>query len=169
MEALTLLGHDSKHTDPSFSGDSRPSWPKPQVCVEARGMSQGLQGLTKHSFLSRRPDRGDGRGANCNVDILMHMESGHAGFCLTRWWDREGRGILMDLGDQIHPGCCAPCSTTLLFYPVQTQLLSSACSGSGASEGRQKLSPAAPSAPQPVPEGRVTLARNAHERQRLEM
>lgn len=99
----------------------------------------------------------------------MHMESGHAGFCLTRWWDREGRGILVDLGDQILPGCCAPCSTTLLFYPVQTQLLSSACSGSGASEGRQKLSPAAPSAPQPVPEGRVTLARNAHERQRLEM
>lgn len=69
--------------------------------VGARGMSQGLQALTKHSFLSRRPDQGDdGLSRNCNVEILIHMVTGHPVFYLTRWWDRENGRILMDLGDQ---------------------------------------------------------------------
>lgn len=75
---------------PRFSGDSQISWPKPQLCTEARGMSQGLQGLTKYSFLSRRPDQGDGLSGNCNVDLLMHtqhMERTYTGSHLT---ERQG-------------------------------------------------------------------------------
>lgn len=75
---INLPGNSYCHLDmtpnmrPRFSGDFQTSWPKPQVCKEARGMSQGLQALTKHPFLSRRPDQGDGPGENCNVDILVH-------------------------------------------------------------------------------------------------
>jgi len=106
---------------PRFSGDSQTSWTKPQVCKEARGMSQGLQGLTKHSFLCRRPDQGDGLSGNCNVDILRHtrhMESTHGGFCLTeRQGARQGTGGMVgcswtwEIRIQLPVLPQAPCST----------------------------------------------------------
>lgn len=106
---------------PRFSGDSQTSWPKPQVCMEARGMSQGLQGLTKHSFLPRRPDQGDGLSGNCNVDILMHTqhtESTYTGFCLTKWQGAaqrtegtEGSSWTWEIKTQLPVLPQAPCST----------------------------------------------------------
>lgn len=54
---------------PRFSGASQSSWPKPQVCVEARGMSQGLQGFTNTHFSPEGPDQGHGLSGICNMDI----------------------------------------------------------------------------------------------------
>lgn len=59
----------------------------------------------------------------------MHMVRGHPGLCLTRWWDRENRGILVDLGDQnsaVAPRAILP----LCFTLHKMQLLSSAGSAS---------------------------------------
>lgn len=56
------------NTCPRFSGASQSSWPRPQVCVEARGMSQALQALTNTHFSPEGPAQGHGLSGIRNVD-----------------------------------------------------------------------------------------------------
>lgn len=128
-------------------------------------MSRGLQGLTKRSFLSRRPDRGDdGLSRKCNVDVFNARFN--PGFCPARWWDREKGGILVDLGDQ-NPAVLSVAPRAVLPLCLTLGKIQPLSSGPSTGEGRQKLSPAAPSVPRLSPKGQVTLARDAQDGQQL--